>query len=460
MTTTTATTTATTATRVLRRLDDQLDGRLLLPGEAGYDEARVVWNAMVDRRPRAIVRCASVGDVVAAVRAARELDLPIGVRCGGHGILGLAVPEDGIMIDLRPMDTVHVDPARRRAWVSGGALLGALDRATQPYGLATTAGNVSHTGVGGLTLGGGMGWLARRYGLACDNVASFEVVTAAGEVLNASPEQNPDLYWGLRGGGGNFGVVTRFEFRLHPVGTRALSAEWSYPAERAASVLRGWRDLNATAPRQATFDASLGSDQRVTIGFVWVGDPEQGRRLLPSLRSLGRATTERVRELSYLRLQSRDDSPQGHAFRRYWKGHYLDGLSDAAIDALIASLAGDPSDPMRPNASLQAYGGAIAEVPDDDTAFGHRATRFEYVAATRWSDPAEDHDRMATTRRHAAVLDEFASGAYVNALSDRDDAALRRAYPARKLARLAALKRAYDPDNVFHLNQNIRPSSD
>src|SRR3989442_5858809 len=205
-----------------------LDGDLLLPGDAGYDDTRTVWNALVDRRPAMIVRCASVGDVVTAVRTARDLDLEIGIRRGGHSALGFAVPDQGVMIDLSPMGGVRVDPLRRRAWVQGGALLGALDTAAQRCGLATTAGNVSHTGVGGLTLGGGMGWLARQYGLTCDNAVSFEVVTATGEVVRASRDEHPDLFWGLRGGGGNFGVVTEFEFRLHPVGTRALVAEVSF----------------------------------------------------------------------------------------------------------------------------------------------------------------------------------------------------------------------------------------
>src|SRR5690349_792493 len=211
-----------------------LEGDLLLPSDAGYDEARTVWNALVDLRPAMIVRCAGAGDVVAAVRTARDLDLEIGIRCGGHSALGFAVPDQGLMIDLSPMGAVRVDPVRQRAWVQGGALLGALDRAAQQYGLATTAGNVSHTGVGGLTLGGGMGWLARQYRLTCDNVISFEVVTADGEVVRASRHSHPDLYWALRGGGGNFGVVTEFEFRLHPAGTRALLAELSFPVSAAA----------------------------------------------------------------------------------------------------------------------------------------------------------------------------------------------------------------------------------
>ena len=434
-------------------LAERIDGPVLEPGDAGSDECRTVWNAMVDRRPRMIVRCAGVEDVASAVRFARDADLEIGIRCGGHGILGLAVPEDGLMLDLTPMGGVRVDPERRVARVQGGALLGALDRASQPFGLATTAGNVSHTGVGGLTLGGGMGWLARQCGLTCDNVESFEVVTAEGEVVRASEVEHPELYWALRGGGGNFGVVTEFELRLHPVGTQTLVAELAHPAAEAAPILRGWRDLAAEAPRQATYTATIGADGIVTVGFVWVGDPERGRRLLPALRGLGQPVHEQVSTPSYLELQTREDTPQGHARRRYWKGHYLADLPDAAIDALLNPPPGFP-----PNVSLQTHGGAIADVADDDTAFAHRGTRFEYVASAGWTDPAEDRDRMASARRCAAALDAFATGAYVNALSDEGQQGVRRAYPPAKLARLTAVKDAYDPANVFHLNQNIRPS--
>lgn len=414
---------------------------------------------MVDRRPRMIIRCASASDVVTAVRTARELDLEIGVRCGGHSVLGLAVPDDGLMIDLTPMGGVRVDPARRRAWVQGGALLGALDSATQRHGLATTAGNVSHTGVGGLTLGGGMGWLARHCRLACDNVISFEMVTADGTRVRASRTENPDLYWGLRGGGGNFGVVTEFEFRLHPVGTQALVAEYAFPLDQALPVLRGWRDLNAEAPRQATFTASVGRDGLATVGFVWVGDPQRGRRLLPAIRSLGRPVAERVSEPSYVELQRQDDTVGRHALRRYSKGHYLRSFPDEAIEAFLLRGTADGSGENLPNAGLQAYGGAIADIPDTDTAFSHRDALFEYGAGTSWIDPADDQDRMAAARRASAAIEPFASGAYVNALSDEGAEGVRRAYPAEKLARLTALKNTYDPGNVFHLNQNIRPVS-
>jgi FAD/FMN-containing dehydrogenase len=445
------TTTAQLATTIRR---SRFDGQVLTPGTRGYDSARSVWNAMIDHRPKLIARCASVDDVVTAVRAARECDLEIGVRSGGHNIAGLAVPHGGLMIDLTALGRVTVDPVTRRARVQGGAMLGALDRATQPFGLATTAGNVSHTGVGGLTLGGGMGWLARQHGLTCDNAVSCTVVTADGDVVCASADEHPDLFWGLRGGGGNFGIVVEFEFLLHPVGTRALVVELTFPLDRAAAALRGWRDLAEEAVRQATPTAEISGDA-VTLGYVWVGDPEAGRTMLSALRSVGVPDGEVVRELSYTELQTRDDSIEGHAYRRYWKGHYLPELSDAAIGAVVDR---DPADATLPGVSLQAYGGAIADVDDDATAFSHRRTRFEYVAAAKWSDPGEDGLRMGAARQAAAKLDPFAVGAYVNALSDEGASGVRRAYSEAKRARLTAVKDAYDPDNVFHLNHNIAPT--
>ncbi len=424
--------------------------KILRPGEPAYDESRRVWNAMVDRRPALIARCHDTAAVATAVALARCEGLEIGVRCGGHSVAGHAVPEGGMMIDLTPMGGVRVDPERRRAWVQGGALLGALDTATQQYGLATTAGNVSHTGVGGLTLGGGMGWLAREYGLACDNVLSFEVVTAAGEVVRASASENAELFWGLRGGGGNFGVVTEFEFRLHATGRRALAVELDFPAADAAPAMARWRDLALAGPRRATYAASIAGGV-ATLGFVWVGDPDAGREHARSMEVLGAPSERRVVEQSYVDLQRRDDTPQGHALRRYMKGHYFPALPDAAIEAFLAH---DPS----MGASLQTHGGAIADVPGDATAFAHRGTAFEYVGATRWTDPAEDAARTATVRAWAGQLERFARGAYVNVLGDDGASGVRRAYPPGVLARLTALKDAVDPENVFHLNQNIPPS--
>ena len=439
-------------------LQERISGRVLVPGDAGYDEARTVWNAMVDRRPRYIVQCTDSADVAAAVRFAREHDLDVGVRCGGHGIVGHAIADDGLTIDLRPMGTVVVDPAARRARVAGGALLGALDRATQEHGLATTAGNVSHTGVGGLTLGGGMGWLARQHGLSCDNVVSFEVVTASGETLRTSATEHPDLFWALRGGGGNFGVVTEFEFALHPEAGHAVSAEFHYPVADAGPPMRRWRELSGSAPRQATYNATI-TGQNVALGLVWVGDPDEGAAaasdLGDELARVAEPAARIIERMSYLQLQTREDDLEAHAWRRYWKGHYFNALHDELIDALLARNAAH-----LPDVSLQGYGGAIADVPDDETAFSRRDTAFEFVASSRWRDAHDDDAVMSVARRYAGSLEPFASGAYVNVLGDDGVAGLRRAYSDEKLARLTAVKDDLDPENVFHLNQNIRPSMD
>lgn len=438
-------------------LQATVSGRVLAPGEPDYDDARAVWNAMVDRRPQYIVQCADAADVAAAVRYAREHDLDVGVRCGGHGIVGHAVPDDGLMLDLRPMGRAVVDPVERRARVQGGALLGALDVAAQAHALATTAGNVSHTGVGGLTLGGGMGWLARQHGLSCDNVTGFEVVTADGETVRASADEHPDLFWALRGGGGNFGVVTEFEFALHPEPGDAIAAEFHYPVPDADEPMRRWRDLAAEAPRQATWNATI-ADGVVALGLVWVGHPDDGAavtaHLARALADVAEPTERMIRPMSYLQLQTREDDVEDHAWRRYWKGHYFDALDDEVIDSLL-SRDGD----LMPNVSLQAYGGAIADVPDDETAFSRRNTAFEFVAASRWQDASEDDARMDAARRYAGTMDRFASGAYVNVLGDDGERGIRRAYSSEKLARLTAVKDVYDPANVFHLNQNIPPSA-
>ena len=457
----------------LSRLRHGLKGAIMVPGDDGYEAARAVWNAMVDRRPAVVVRCANSADVAAAIDFARRNDLEIGVRCGGHSVLGISVPEGGLMIDLSGLRTVRVDPEARRASVQGGALLGDLDRAAQRWGLATTAGNVSHTGVGGLTLGGGMGWLARRFGLACDNVVSYEIVTADGATLRVSASEHEDLFWGLRGGGGNFGVVTEFEFRLHKIGTSAMIIDHTFDIGAAPSAMRRWRDLLSDGvPQQATPLAWVGTTANspdvapqlrnrtvASLGFVWVGDPDEGRRLVPLMASLGAPLAERVEELSYLHLQSIDDEwHRPGTRRRYFKGHYLSELSDEAIDAFLSQGVDGSAERTRLAAgSLQGYGGAIAALSDDESAFGHRNTFVEFVASAGWTDPAEDDERMDAARRFGAALEPFASGVYVNTLADEGESGVRRAYPGRQLARLAALKRQYDPDNVFHLNQNIRP---
>ena len=439
-------------------------GMVIGPNDDGYDAHREVWNAMVDRRPALIARCESAGDVAAAVRHARGAGLEIGVKCGGHNVVGHSVPDGGLMIDLTPMSAVRVDPETKRARVQGGALLRFLDQASQEHGMATTAGNVSHTGVGGLTLGGGMGWLARQAGLACDNVEGYTLVTADGETVRATADENADLHWGLRGGGGNFGVVTEFTFRLHQIVGRALVVELAFPAADAIEPMRRWRDLLPDAPRPATLTAdaiTVNGRPIVSIGYVWVGDPEEGRSYLSTMRGIGQAADESVAEMSYLELQSIGDANHHHGKRRYANGHYLRELSDAAIGAFIGrgvALENGVDWSRVAAGGFQAYGGAIGDVSTEDSAFSHRDTLVEFFGGHSWTHPNEDAERMASARAFGDALEPFASGVYVNVLVDDDAAGVRRAYGDAKLRRLSELKRRWDPDNVFHLNQNIAPA--
>jgi FAD binding domain-containing protein/berberine-like enzyme len=448
-------------------------GDVILPGDARYDEHREVWNAAVDRRPAVIARCTSAEDVVAAIRHGRDTGLEIAVKCGGHGVMGLAVPEGGLMLDLTPMNAVRVDPAKRRAWVQGGSLLRNLDRATEPHGLATTAGNVSHTGVGGLTLGGGMGWLARQFGLASDNVAAYTVVTADGQVVRAAADEHPDLFWGLRGGGGNFGVVTEFEFRLHPTSGKVLVVDLTYDPADAVGPLRIWRDMLPTAPRAALFaadayafpvdaDSKLAGRPVVSVSFVWSGGMDEGRAYLETFQSaFPTPVAEDVAEMRYVELQSMFDERNGHGMRRYSTGHYLPAFPDGAIDAFLSRGiphdAGEPDWSLMPGSGIQAYGGAIADLDDGESAFSFRDTLVEWVCGATWSDPAEDDVRMGNARRWARALDPWGSGTYVNVIADAGE--VRKAYRDAKFERLVELKRTWDPDNVFHLNHNIRPDA-
>ena len=445
-------------------------GEIILPADEGYDAARTAWNAMVDNRPAVIVRPTDSKDVALAVGFGRATGLEIGVRCGGHSVIGLSIPDGGLMIDLSRMRRVRIEADKRRAFVQGGALLGDLDRASLAHGLATTAGNVSHTGVGGLTLGGGIGWLAREFGLACDNVISAEVVTADGQILRASATQEPDLYWAIRGGGGNFGVVTEFEFRLHPIANSVLTVDFFYDVDDAPPVLRAWRELGPAAPRQAIYTAWVGNAPEwpflpaelhgrllANAGFVWVGDPAEGRRLIEPLRQVKAPLAEATAELTYLELQTAGDERNAPGTRRYWKGHYLRELPDAAIEAFL-SRGGELDGAIPANAGFQVFGGAIADVDDDETAYSQRDAVFEMVTSPGWTDPAEDDARIMGARRFAAALEPFASGVYVNTLADEGESGVSAAYRADRLKRLVAIKDRYDPENTFHLNHNIRPS--
>lgn len=428
-------------------------GDVLVPGSPGYDAARTVWNGTVDRRPAYVVRCAGSDDVRAAVRVARELGLPLGVRGGGHSAAGWAVPEGGLMIDLSRMRGAEVDPGARTARVQGGALLGSLDAAAQAHGLATTAGIVSHTGIGGLALGGGVGWLARLVGLTCDNALGYEVVTAEGELVRAAPDEHPDLFWALRGGGGNFGVVTRFDLALHDTGTQALTAEVDLDPERGLDALRAWLTRAHEAPRRATLYAEVRAAGPLTLGLVWVGPPDDAAPLVAELDGLGAPLARRVTPLTYLDLQRQSDVGAAHGFRRYARSHYVRELPDAALEAFLAHTGADVG-----SASLVAYGGAIADVEPGATAFAHRDARFEYGVGARWEDPADDERHAATCRRLAATIEPWSVGVYVNALGAEGAGGVRRAYGAATWSRLAQVKSAWDPENVFRLNQNIPPA--
>jgi len=453
----------------VQALNGTFAGTLIGSGDGGYESARRVWNGMVDRRPAMIARCAGEDDVVAALAFARERGLPVAVRGGGHNVAGNAVCDGGVVIDLSGLKEIVVDPQRRSAAVAPGVLLGELDRATQAFGLATPTGNVSMTGVAGLTLGGGLGWIARKHGPACDNLLSARVVTAGGECVTASAEENPDLLWGLRGGGGNFGVATSFEYRLHSVGPQVIAGGVLHAFSDAPDVFRFFADFVATAPDElsvtaSTFRASPGMPtapemhgELVTmLAVCWVGEPADGERALRPLRSFGRPLADLVAPMPYTTLQSGSDAAYPSGQRNYWKSHYVDEISDAVIATLIEHAPRMTS----PQSSFyfQHLGGAISRPGIDTAAFGHRDAVFDFAMLTVWQDPAEDAEHLTWARDFAAAMQPHATGVYVNNLGVEGADRVRAAYAPATYERLVALKDVYDPNNVFRLNQNVAPS--
>ncbi|MEO8638371.1 MAG: FAD-binding oxidoreductase [Chloroflexota bacterium] len=447
-------------------------GELLLPGDEGYDPARQVYNAMVDRRPALIARCLGVADVAAALAFGRSAGLEISVRGGGHSVSGHAVVDDGLMIDLSLMRAVHVDPERMVASVQGGALLMDLDREAAHFGLATPAGLVADTGVGGLTLGGGYGWLARRYGLSCDNLVAAEVVLADGSLLTASADQNPDLFWALRGGGGNFGIVTRFDLQLHRFGPMVAYGDLYFRVEDGMAALRAFRDLLAEAPDElyllafvahASDDMPVPDEHRghpvVGVSWVWVGDDlEEGERLAAPLHVVT-PIAEVLERPTYVALQSIGLSPEQAPKRHYWKSSLLTDLGDEALAAWLEGAAeANRSGPIM-FAEMLSMGGAIARVGEDATAFGNRHAVVDFITGATWTDAAEDEQHMSAAREvWQAVSAHGSSGVYINNLGSEGEDRIRAAYGAAKYERLAEIKARYDPDNVFHQNQNIRPA--
>ena len=455
-------------------LRPRLGGQALLPGDPELAHVREVYNAMHGGQPALTIRCAGAADIANAVRFAREHDLAPAVRGGGHSIAGLSATDGGLLLDLSPMDGVQVDPQRRIAHVQGGALWADVDRETQALGLATPGGVVSDTGVAGLTLGGGYGWLRRRHGLSCDNVVAAQVVCADGELRTASADVNPDLFWAIRGGGGNFGVVTSFDFALHPLGPDVAFAATFYPLEQVADVLRRWRAYAAGAPDEVTsvvvtvtFPADPAMPPEVQgravaiVGGVYAGGVKEGMRVMQPLRELGTPLFDMSGPTPFTGVQSGFDwlFPR-NAQRSYWKSQYLDELSDGAVDAIAAAALSRPS-PVAVVATFH-MGGAIRDVAPDATAFSERDPEFMVSIDGNWADPAQDDEVVGWVRARWARIREFGTGAvYLNftGLSDEPlDAGVDSAF-GRNLRRLAEIKAKYDPDNVFRRNHNIAPAA-
>jgi FAD/FMN-containing dehydrogenase len=439
-------------------------GEVVLPGDTAYETRRKVWNGLIDKRPGLIASCTSVDDVIAAVQLARGEGLTVAVRGGGHSFPGFSTCDDGLVIDLSPMKQVDVDPERRVARVQGGVSWGELDAATHAYGLATTGGLMSTTGIAGLTLGGGIGWLMRKHGLACDNLLAVDMVTANGDVVHADSSDNPELLWALRGGGGNFGIVTDFVFRLHPVDT-VLGGLMLFAAARTPEVLRFYRDYVAdlgdecttmlsaiTAPAADFVPPPLRGEPAMAVALCHCGDPEDGAAAVAPLREL-RPDVDLVDAMPYPELQQLFDEDLPHGIRCYLKAGYVPALTDAVID-VIAERTRPLSAPYT-TFDFHHMGGAVARV-DDDTAFGGRRFPFCFNIVGLWHDPAQDELHTAYVREFSAALAPFsAAGVYVNFTAEADMTDV--TYSRAKLERLRAVKREFDPTNLFRLNQNVRP---
>lgn len=444
-------------------------GEVVSPGDEAYDDARKIWNAMIDKRPALIVRCTTTSDVVLAVNFARDNGLLLAVRGGGHNIAGSAMCDDGIVIDLSQMKAASVDPAARRVTIAGGATLADLDASTQSHGLATPLGINSTTGVAGLTLGGGFGWLSRKHGMTIDNLESAEVVTAAGEVVRASNTEHPDLFWALRGGSGNFGVVTHFEFRLHPVGPDVLSGLIVYPISAAKSVLRQYREFLAQAPdalsvwavlRQAPplpfLPEEVHGTGMIALALLYAGDPKLGEPLIDPLREFGTPLGEHVGVQPYIAWQQAFDPLLTPGARNYWKSHNFSTLQDGLFDAVIESIENLPS----PQCEIffGAIGGATTRPAPESAAYAHRDAQFVMNVHGRWQEKADDQRCIGWAREFFKASAPFASGGvYVNFLTADEGDRVRSAY-GPNYDRLAQVKRTYDPDNLFRTNQNIQPA--
>lgn len=441
----------------IAQLRASLRGSVVLPDDEGYDDARAVWNAMIDRRPAAIVRCADADDVVRAVEFARNQDLLVAVRGGGHSFAGKATCDGGLVIDLSGMKRVEIDPVGRVARAQGGCTLADFDEATAVLGLATTLGTAPPTGIAGLTLGGGFGWLMGRYGLACDNLIGADVVTADGRRLHASSSEHEELLWGLRGGGGNFGIVTGFEYRLHRVAT-ILGGAVTYPLAQARDVLRFYREYTSSAPDELTAFAGflpLATGPAFGIAACWSGDRAAGEAALAPLRRFGSPLEDTIRAMPYLEMQALL-APPPLRVASYARSSFVSELSDDAIDAIVEHTS--PDLPALCVFILEHLHGAACRVGAEEAAFSHRAPGHSFVALSFWMDPADADASSAWVRGFFDAMAPFlGSGVYSNYLADEGTARVRAAY-GRAYERLVGLKRTYDPANFFRLNQNISPA--
>ena len=443
----------------LREFKKSLRGELVRSGDESYDAARKIFNAMFDKHPGLIARCAGTADVITAVNFARAHNLSVAVRGGGHSAAGNSICDGGMLIDLSPMKGIHVDPAKRIARAQPGLRLGEFDRETQAFSLATTLGIVSNTGIAGLTLGGGIGWLNGKYGLACDNLLSADLVTANGQFLTASPTENPDLYWGIRGGGGNFGMITSFQYQLHPV-DKILGGLAVYPMNRAREVLQFYDQFSREAPDELSTAAALltAPDGNATVVIVvcYTGPLADGEKTIRPLRTREPPTVDMIRPMKYLELQTFFDESYPPGRLHYWKSNFVQALTKDAIDVMVESAKSRPS-PLSAIV-LQQMHGAAARVPTGDTAFAHRREQYDLLIVGQWTSPADNEKNIKWTRDAWEKLQPFTErSVYVNDLGEEGDQRVEAAY-GPNYERLVTLKNKYDPTNFFHQNQNIRPT--
>lgn len=443
----------------IKELRDSMRGELLLPGNVGYEDARKIWNGMFDRRPALIARCFLPSDVRDAVDFARSNDLLVAVRSGGHSISGKSVCDGGMMIDLAPMRGVRVDPIDRTARAQAGAHLGHLDHEAQAFGLTTTTGTVSHTGCAGLTLGGGLGRLGRVYGLTCDNLLSADVVTADGQLLTCSADQNEDLFWGLRGGGGNFGIVTSFKYQLHPVGPEVLGGSLLYPLDQAKDVLNFYGEFSLNAPRELNLAAVIiqppGGKGMIIFGATWLGSDAEGERVLRQLQDFGKPMVDNIGKHSYLELQTDNDRALPHGNNYYMKAGFLKAVEPGIIDALVDGV--EPSNVRSFVTIMSQLGGAIADVGMADTAFSHRDAAYDMLIGANWTDDDQSEQQVQDMRDYWKTLAPYTHGFYINNAMDENVDGVRLTF-RDNYDRLVELKNRYDPKNLFHLNTNIEPT--